>query len=326
MPQIHIADLHKTYRVRRKKAGVRFRRELVLVRALQGIGFDVDAGEIVGFIGPNGAGKSTTIKILSGILVPDSGHVEILGRVPWLERVAHVAQIGVVFGQRTQLWWDVPVIDSLELLRDIYSIPQSTYQHILGQLVDILRISDLLETPLRQLSLGQRMRCELAASLLHTPQILFLDEPTIGLDSTSKLQLRDYIKDRNRRSNTTVILTTHDMDDIEAVCDRVVVIGNGRLLYDGNLDYLRKRYAPERRMTVTITGGVPESISGPQTISGARLLKAEGNTVELYFNSDEIPAPALISRINEECEVHDLTIENPDIDEVVSRMYDAEAI
>lgn len=320
MPQIHISNLYKTYRVRRKKAGVRFRRELRLIPALQGISFDVDSGEIVGFIGPNGAGKSTTIKILSGILVPESGQVEILGRVPWRDRIKHVAEIGVVFGQRTQLWWDVPVIDSFELLRDIYSISQPDYRLILDRLVDVLKISDLLETPLRQLSLGQRMRCELAASLLHSPRILFLDEPSIGLDSSSKLQLREYIRDRNKKFGTTIILTTHDMDDIEAVCNRVIVIGKGKLLYDGNLDYLRKRYAPERRMMVTIAGRMPEAIPG------TRLHRVEGNTIEIYFNNEQLPAPALISRINERCAVHDLTIENPDIDEVVSRMYEAEAI
>ena len=320
MPQIHISNLSKTYRVRRKKAGVRFRRELRLIHALQDVSFDVDTGEIVGFIGPNGAGKSTTVKILSGILVPDSGTVEILGRVPWLERSEHVAEIGVVFGQRTQLWWDLPVIDSFELLRDIYSIPKPDYKAIINRLIDVLDIADLLETPLRQLSLGQRMRCELAASLLHAPRILFLDEPTIGLDSSSKLQLREYIAERNQKAGTTIILTTHDMDDIEAVCKRVVVIGKGRLLYDGSLDYLRRRYAPERKMMVTISGELPTEIPG------AKLHKAEGNTVELYFNNEELPAPALIARINERCAVHDLTIENPNIDEVVARMYDAEAI
>ena len=299
---------------------MKLRRELRLIPALQGISFDVNAGEIVGFIGPNGAGKSTTIKILSGILVPDSGEVDIHGRVPWRRRIEHVAGIGVVFGQRTQLWWDVPIIDSFELLRDIYAISQNDYESTLGRLTAILRIPDLLETPLRQLSLGQRMRCELAASLLHNPKILFLDEPTIGLDSSSKLQLRKYIKDRNRRDGTTIILTTHDMDDIEAICHRVVVIGKGSLLYDGSLETLRKRYAPERRMMVTVAGKLPESIPG------ARLIRAEGNTVELYFNNEETPAPALISRINDRCAVHDLTIENPNIDEVVSRMYEEEAI
>ena len=320
MPQIHISELRKTYRVRRKKAGVRFRRELKLIPALQGISFDVHPGEIIGFIGPNGAGKSTTVKILSGILVPDSGRVEILGRIPWLERTKHVAEIGVVFGQRTQLWWDVPIVDSFELLRDIYSISQTEYASTLDQLLEVFNISELLETPLRQLSLGQRMRCELAASLLHSPKILFLDEPTIGLDSTSKLQLREYIKARNQHSGTTTILTTHDMDDIEAVCSRVVVIGKGELLYDGSLGYLRKRYAPERRMMVTISG------KAPQAIPGARIHASTANTLELYFDNEAVPAPVLISRINELCEVHDLTIENPDIDEVVSRMYNAEAI
>jgi ABC-2 type transport system ATP-binding protein len=315
-----VNDLRKSYRVRKKRPGVTLRRDKQVVQALDGIDFDIEAGELVGFIGPNGAGKSTTIKILSGILVPDSGSVEILGRVPWRERRSHVAEIGVVFGQRTQLWWDVPVIDSFELLRDIYSIQAAAYRSALEELVDIFEIGELLTTPLRQLSLGQRMRCEIAASLLHRPRILFLDEPSIGLDSSGKLKLRRHIRERNLRGGTTTLLTTHDMDDIEAVCPRVIVIGKGRVLYDGPIGRLRERYAPERRMLVTIAG------DPPREIPGATIIRSDDGVLELRFYAREVTAPELIARINRMCEVHDLTVENQDIDEVVSRMYDLEAI
>ena len=197
----------------------------------------------MGYIGPNGAGKSTTVKVMSGILTPDGGTCEICGRVPWRDRVKHVSDIGVVFGQRSQLWWDVPVSDSFSLLRDIYDIPEQQYQERLNELADALGVGGLLKTPARQLSLGQRMRCELTAALLHSPKILFLDEPTIGLDAVSKLALRAFLKEENRRSGVTILLTTHDMDDIEALCSRVMVIGRGRLLYDGRLDGLRARYS-----------------------------------------------------------------------------------
>ena len=194
---------------------------------------------MVGYIGPNGAGKSSTIKILSGILTPDDGTCIINGRIPWKERKEHVKDIGVVFGQRTQLWWDVPIIDSYELLRDIYDIPQKSYHETLSELTELLSLEEILRTPARQLSLGQRMRCEIAASLLHNPKILFLDEPTIGLDAVSKLAVRDFIRRQNTRHNTTVLLTTHDMQDIEALADRVLLIGKGRLLLDGTLDDLK---------------------------------------------------------------------------------------
>ena len=199
-------------------------------------------GEMVGYIGPNGAGKSSTIKILSGILTPESGSCLVDGRIPWKDRKEHVRQIGVVFGQRSQLWWDVPVLDSFELLREIYRIPESTYRRNLEQLTNMLDLSQLLKTPVRQLSLGQRMRCEIAASLLHDPRILFLDEPTIGLDAVSKLAVRDFIRKLNQDKNTTVILTTHDMQDIEALTDRIILIGKGKILLDGTIDDIRKDY------------------------------------------------------------------------------------
>jgi len=220
-----------------------FVRRAKRVDALDGISFSIGEGEIVGYIGPNGAGKSTTVKIMSGILTPDGGECVINGRVPWKERVQHVSEIGVVFGQRSQLWWDVPVSDSFSLLKDIYDIPHSRYQSRLHELVEALDAGGFLKTPARQLSLGQRMRCELVAALLHSPKILFLDEPTIGLDAVFKLALRAFLKEENRRNGTTTLLTTHDMDDIEALCSRVMVIGRGRLLYDGQLEVLKERYS-----------------------------------------------------------------------------------
>ena len=242
---IQVEHITKTYRVSRRGGGLLKavkalgRRETERVRALDDISFTIPDGELVGYIGPNGAGKSSTIKILSGILTPDSGVCRVDGRVPWQERKRHVAHIGVVFGQRSQLWWDVPVIDSFDLLKDIYRVDPARYRRDLDELTALLDLEQLLRTPARQLSLGQRMRCEVAASLLHDPRVLFLDEPTIGLDAVSKLALRGFILERNRTRGTTVLLTTHDMQDIEALAHRVLLIGRGRLLLDGSFDDVR---------------------------------------------------------------------------------------
>lgn len=238
---IQVEHMNKTFKVARRSAGFSqaikalFHRETETIRALSDISFSIGDGEMVGYIGPNGAGKSSTIKILSGILTPDDGTCIINGRIPWKERKEHVKDIGVVFGQRTQLWWDVPIIDSYELLRDIYEIPTQTYEENLEELTELLSLKELLKTPARQLSLGQRMRCDIAASLLHSPKTLFLDEPTIGLDAVSKLAVRDFIRKQNKKHNTTVLITTHDMQDIEALADRVLLIGKGTLLFDGSL-------------------------------------------------------------------------------------------
>lgn len=242
---IQAEHLQKTFRVRKRNAGFKnaakafFSREYEEIRALNDVSFRIEDGEAVGYIGPNGAGKSSTIKILSGILTPDSGTCVIDGRVPWKDRRAHVSQIGVVFGQRSQLWWDVPVIDSFELIRDIYAVTEDVYKRNLRDLTDLLNLSEILKTPARSLSLGQRMRCEIAASLLHDPRILFLDEPTIGLDAVSKIAVREFVLDMNKRRGTTVILTTHDMQDVEALAQRVLLIGKGRILLDGTLDDIR---------------------------------------------------------------------------------------
>ena len=243
---IQAEHLQKTFRVRKRNAGFKnaakafFSREYEEIHALNDVSFRIEDGEAVGYIGPNGAGKSSTIKILSGILTPDSGTCVIDGRVPWKDRRAHVSQIGVVFGHRSQLWWDVPVIDSFELIRDIYAVTEDVYKRNLRDLTDLLNLSEILKTPARSLSLGQRMRCEIAASLLHDPRILFLDEPTIGLDAVSKIAVREFVLDMNKRRGTTVILTTHDMQDVEALAQRVLLIGKGRILLDGTLDDIRR--------------------------------------------------------------------------------------
>ena len=247
---ITLHNINKTFRVAKRQAGFTsalralFSREYEHINALRNVSFTVNDGEMVGYIGPNGAGKSTTIKIMCGVLTPDNGVCEINGRTPWKSRVAHVREIGVVFGQRSQLWWDVPVIDSFELVRDIYKTDEAIYKRNLDELVEILELSEILKTPARSLSLGQRMRCEIVASLLHNPKILFLDEPTIGLDAVSKLAVRQFIKGLNAERGTTVLLTTHDMQDIEALTQRIILIGKGQILLDGSLDELKKQ-APE---------------------------------------------------------------------------------
>jgi ABC-2 type transport system ATP-binding protein len=322
MPQIIVEDLVKTFTVAEREAGTwgalkgLARRRYRQVHALEGVSFSLEAGELVGYIGPNGAGKSTTIKVLSGILVPTSGRCEVLGRVPWRERIAHVARIGVVFGQRTQLWWDLPVIESFELLRDIYRVSAAEYARNRDEVVDLLDLAPLLDTPVRQLSLGQRMRCDLAAALLHAPPLLFLDEPTIGLDAVSKLAVRDFVKRLNRERGVTVILTTHDMDDIEALCTRVIVIGQGRILSDGTLEELRARVTRERWLIVDLQDE-NETIIDPD----ATVLRQEGHRVSLAFDPNVVSPAELIGRVSAKHAIRDLFVQNPPIEEIIAQLY-----
>ena len=322
MPQIVVEDLVKTFRIAQRRPGAAgallglIRRKHRTVTALGGVSFSMDEGELLGYIGPNGAGKSTTVKILSGILVPDSGRVEVLTTTPWKHRVRTVAEIGVVFGQRTQLWWDLPVVESFDLLRDIYRTPADVHKHNRDELVGLLDLSPLLDTPVRQLSLGQRMRCDLAAALLHGPKILYLDEPTIGLDAVSKLVVRDFVRRLNRERGVTVILATHDMTDIEALCRRVIVIHEGGIFLDGTLGDLRRRVTAERRLIVDLAdenGGIEDP--------DAELVARQGRRVTLRFDPARVAPAELIARIAARHDIVDLFVEDPPIEEIIARLY-----
>ncbi|WP_405041520.1 ATP-binding cassette domain-containing protein [Phenylobacterium sp.] len=287
------------------------------VEALKNVSFSLEAGELLGFIGPNGAGKSTTIKILSGILRPDGGHVEVGGLVPYQERIRHVARIGVVFGQRTQLWWDLPVIDGFDLLRDIYRVDPVRYARTRDELVALLKLERLLDQPVRQLSLGQRMRAEIAAALLHEPEVLFLDEPTIGLDAPSKLAVREFVKRLNRERGVTVLLTTHDMHDIEALAERVIVIGHGQVLADRPFEALRRDVLRERRMFIDFAQAAPDI-----DLPGVEVRARTERSLELAFDPDMVPAARLIAAISADFAVEDVHVEQPAIEEVIAKFYD----
>ncbi|MBR5109811.1 MAG: ATP-binding cassette domain-containing protein [Clostridia bacterium] len=315
MPYIAVEELDKRFTVRKKREGT-ILREKSVIHALQNVSFSVEEGELVGYIGPNGAGKSTTVKILSGILTPDGGHVAVGGRVPWKDRREHVRRIGVVFGQRSQLWWDVPILDSYSLLKDIYRVPDSDYRRRLDELTDALQLGEFLRTPLRLLSLGQRMRAELCGSLLHGPKLLFLDEPTIGLDAVSKLALRDFLKAENRRNGTTVLLTTHDMEDIAALCPRVMVLGHGKKLYDGALPDLLSRYDTQRILTVRYEAGA----ALPELPPGCEVAR-EAEEIRITYAPEKIPAAQLISLLQSAGTIREFTAQPQNIDHMIAAMY-----
>ncbi|MEU0954019.1 ATP-binding cassette domain-containing protein [Streptomyces niveus] len=309
---IELDGVEKVFDVRRR-AGL-LRREKHQVRAVDGITFRVARGEMVGYIGPNGAGKSTTIKMLTGILTPSAGRLRVAGIDPSRERTKLARRIGVVFGQRTTLWWDLPLIDSYRLVHRMYRIPDKRYRENLERCVELLELGELLEVPVRQLSLGQRMRGDIAAALLHDPEVLYLDEPTIGLDVISKARVREFLRELNTERSTTVVLTTHDLTDIEQLCERVMVIDHGRLMYDGALAGLHEVGASERTLVVDLERELP-----PVELPGARVVKVEGPRQWLAFPAAESAAP-LVARIAAEYPLMDLSVREPDIESVIAKM------
>ncbi len=324
MPRIVVRNLTKSFTVSERTPGVLgalrgiVSRTSRVVQAVAGVSFEVEAGEIVGYVGPNGAGKSTTVKLLTGILVPDSGHCEIMGRTPWKQRIDHVREIGAVFGQRTQLWWDLPAIESFELLRELYRVDMADYRRRKDELVQVLDLGEFLDTPVRQLSLGQRMRCDLAAALLHGPKVLFLDEPTIGLDALAKVAVREFVRRINAEQGTTVILTTHDMDDIEALCHRLMVVDHGRIVSSGTLQDLRRRVGGQRWLTIDLDGDVTPQFELP----GVQLRSHDGRRLHLSFDPDKLPADRVIAQIAQRYPVRDLLVENPPIEHIIGQLYE----
>ncbi|MFI8101840.1 ATP-binding cassette domain-containing protein [Streptomyces sp. NPDC086023] len=313
MALIEVADVEKVFDVRRR-AGL-FRREKTQVRAVDGISFEVPRGEVVGYIGPNGAGKSTTIKMLTGILTPSGGRLRVAGVDPSRDRNRLAHRIGVVFGQRTTLWWDLPLRDSYALVRRMYRIPEARYRANLDRCVELLDLGALLDVPVRQLSLGQRMRGDIAAALLHDPEVLYLDEPTIGLDVISKAKVRSFLRELNAERATTVLLTTHDLQDIEQLCERVMVIDHGRMVYDGPLGGLHEVAGAERTLVVELERELP-----PVAVKGARTVKVEGPRQWLAFPASDSAAP-LVAAVAAEYPLLDLSVREPDIEDVIARMY-----
>jgi ABC-2 type transport system ATP-binding protein len=321
MPIIQTRNLRKVFRTVKRRTGALgalatlFTREYVERVAVEGVTMSLEAGELVGYIGPNGAGKSTTIKMLTGILVPTSGEIIVAGLVPYRERKRNARNIGVVFGQRSQLYWDLPLVESFELLRAIYNVPRERYRRNLAAFVDLLEMGDFLQTPVRQLSLGQRMRGDFAGALLHDPAIVYLDEPTIGLDVVAKEAIRQFIGRMNAERGTTIILTTHDLADVERLCRRIVMIDEGRLVYDGEVERLKEQYGTHRTLVVQLTEPQPIAVDGAEIESQA------GNVVRLRFDRRTISADQLIRRIAEHYSITDVSIEEPELESIIRRIY-----
>lgn len=325
MPIITVERARKVFRVTRKRPGLAgslqalFRPAFDEVVAVDDVSFTVEPGEMVGYIGVNGAGKSTTIKMLTGILMPTAGRISVMGREPFRRRVANAARIGVVFGQRSQLWWDLPLIESLELIGRIYQVDPRRFRALLDEFSDTLDLAELLRVPIRQMSLGQKMRAELAATLIHEPRVVYLDEPTIGLDLIVKERIREFIRQRNRQHGTTVLLTTHDLGDIEELCERVIIIDRGALIYDGPLSTIRDRFGAHR----TITFETARPVGALRLPAGAELLDSgDGELLTLRFDRLRTTASRVAAAIMEQVEVLDFSIAEPHLAAIVRRIYD----
>jgi ABC-2 type transport system ATP-binding protein len=331
-PLIHVQDLSKHFRTFKRREGIwgglqnLFVRDYKTVEAVDRVTFDVNQGEMVGYIGPNGAGKSTTIKMLTGILVPSSGVLSVAGFLPWRDRTQYVRNIGVVFGQRTQLWWDIAVIESFELLRKMYAVPQRDYDERMALFGEILGLKDYLHTPVRKLSLGERMRCDLAAALLHNPPLLFLDEPTIGLDVVAKDHIRKFLRAINDKFRTTVLLTTHDLDDIEALCRRIIIIDHGRLLFDGPLDLLKQRLLRIKQVKFVMRDAAAAARLAAMPMDGLEFETVDELTRRVRFDRTRFDTSDLVRQVLSRADVRDLVIEDESIEDVVKRIYAGEAL
>ncbi len=331
MPAILVRDLAKTFTTKRKAAGLAgsvravLRPEVTAVEAVRGLSFEMAEGELLGFIGPNGAGKSTTIKILTGILYPSGGEAEVLGFVPWRERRRLAYHIGTVFGQRSQLWPHLPAVDTLQLFGAIYELDRHTVRRRIAQLAEAFEITHLLETPVRKLSLGQRMRCEVAASLLHQPKLILLDEPSIGLDPVAKQRIRHMIKRMNAEEGVGVVLTSHDAGDIEALCKRVIIVNHGQIVYDDRVSALKRRYLTEKEVGVRFVEPVAEAAAA--AIPGAEVVKVGGGGygLKLRFDTRTTPVEAILARIGALGGVEDVTISDPSLEDVIRVLYEQAA-
>lgn len=321
MPVIEVSHLKKYYKVHQKEPGLAgsikslFSRKYYDAKAVDGVSFDIEAGELVGFIGPNGAGKTTTLKVLSGLLYPTAGKVSVLGYTPWDRKPAFQKQFSLVMGQKNQLWWDLPAMESFILNREIYEVPKDKYQKTLDELVDLLEVKDFLKVQVRKLSLGQRMKMELIAALIHSPKILFLDEPTIGLDVVMQKKMRDFIKEYNRRYQATIILTSHYMDDVKELCERVIIIDKGKLLFDGALDEIIKKFANHKLLTVVFSKQVSrEDLSDIGQVKEYDFPRA---VISVRRSATSVAAAELLQNFP----VADLNIEEPQIEDIIREVF-----
>ncbi|MEM3374775.1 MAG: ATP-binding cassette domain-containing protein [Candidatus Woesearchaeota archaeon] len=324
---IVVSNLKKYFKTFKKEAGFfstlksLFKREYIEIKALEEISFNVKKGEIRGFIGPNGAGKSTTIKILSGILYPTSGSVNVNGFEPWKDREKYVKRIGVVFGQKQQLWLDLPAIDTFELNKVLYEIPDEMYKRNLDFFVKLFELEDIIKRPVRQLSLGEKMKCELISSLLHEPDVVFLDEPTIGLDIVSKEKIREFIKKVNKEKNITFLLTTHDLEDIEELCENIIIINKGKIVYDGSLEKLKNDYLKTKIVQIKFKDKIDYKIDETK-VKGIKILEKQDYEVKIEVDKQQHEIEKVINYIIKHYPIKDLNITNPEIEEVIKKIYE----
>ena len=321
-PIIVVNDLKKIYKTHEREPGLvnaiksLVNRKYNYKKALKGISFEVEEGEILGFIGPNGAGKSTAIKALSGVLFPSSGTVEVMGYIPWKDRVKYVKHIGVVFGQKEQLWWDLPAVDTFYLHKDLYEIEEKEFEKRLKQMVEVLQIEDIMKTPVRDLSLGERMKCKILAALIHNPRLVFLDEPSIGLDMIAKERLVDFIKEVNKKYNTTFLVTTHDMQDLEKLCKRVIIINHGEIIYDGYLEQIKDKYLKEKVIDIKF-----EEAKVDFKLKGCKVLEKTKYELKIELDTTKNSIKNLVDYLLTNFEILDITVKDPDIEEIIKIIY-----